>query len=316
MSPLYSIIIPIYNSGSLIENAIKSLDDLLTKRKDFEIIFVDDGSNKDDLSLKIVDDYLKKTPSARCIHKKNEGCGTARNYGVKEASGEWVVFLDSDDYLQPDSFEVFENILSKEQTDVVLFGFREVNDEQLFSSSVLDSKYSIYNNVDINKAFLKRTIVPLLPGTFFRRKFLIDNNLWQQNVKWSEDQLFMWSVFNVVEKVVVSNYVNYNYLQNVSSSIMGSTNVDRMLTTIDYFSDLTKRMKNQKIAPFVLPRWLLGCAHSLAKRSDYLDFVSFLEKTNYKKWLRKLLSFPSFKTRIISFVGLLSKKVFYKLMGR
>lgn len=315
MEPLFSIIIPFYNPGEIIKYAINCLDSIDYSKNDIEVIFVDDGTNSNDISLKIVDEYLLKNHFSKCVHKVNGGLGDARNYGVSHSSGKWIVFLDCDDYLQPSTFEVFKHISEVEDFNVLLFGFRTVDNSQLFINSELNLKYRALDNKQINDAFLKRSIVSLLPGSIFKKDFLIENNIWEPKIKWSEDQYFMWKVFNQAEKVVLSSFVNYNYLQNVNGSIMKSTNVDEMLKSFNQFNILSTEMKNKKIANLLVPRWCLGCCHVLSARSDYDSFSFFLKQTYYKKWIKKLLKFPSIKVKILAFIGLISKKLLFKLMG-
>ncbi|MCI6329404.1 MAG: glycosyltransferase family 2 protein [Erysipelotrichaceae bacterium] len=315
MEPLFSIIIPFYNPGDTINNAIRCLESIDCSNENIEIIFVDDGTNPDDPSLKIVNDYLLKNYFCRCVHKENGGLGDARNYGAIHAKGKWLIFLDCDDYLQPETIDVFKHIMNLESFDVLMFGFREVDLNSLSVKSELNYKYHVLSNSQINNAFLKRSIVSLLPGTIFKKEFLINNDIWEPKIKWSEDQYFMWEVFNKAERVVVSSYVNYNYLQNVAGSIMNSTSVEEMLKSYIEFESLSSKMNNIKIADLLVPRWALGCCHVLSARSDYESFVLFLNKTHYKIWIKKLLKFPSLKVRVLAFIGLISKRIFFKIMG-
>ena len=315
MEPLFSIIIPFYNPGEIINHAINCLDSIDYSKNDIEVIFVDDGTNPNDVSLTIVDKYLIKNHFCKCFHKVNGGLGDARNYGVSHSKGQWIVFLDCDDYLQPSTFEAFKHMSELKDCNVFLFAFRTVDNSQLFIKSNLNLEYRVLNNKQINDAFLKRSIVSLLPGSIFKKQFLIENNIWEPIIKWSEDQYFMWKVFNQAENVVVSSFINYNYLQNVNGSIMKSTSVDEMLKSFNQFKNLSTEMKNKKIGNLLVPRWCLGCCHVLSARSDYDSFNLFLRETHYKTWIKKLLKFPSIKVKILAFIGLISKKLLFKVMG-
>ena len=101
-----TVIIPVYNAEQYIERAVKSLLDQTTK--EIEIILVDDGSK--DASGKICDKY-KQLENVKVIHKENGGACTARNIGLANASGKYVSFVDSDDFMDTDAYEKIINIL-------------------------------------------------------------------------------------------------------------------------------------------------------------------------------------------------------------
>lgn len=96
--PLISVIVPVYNVKTLLPRCINSL--LSQKFTDYELLLIDDGST--DGSGDICDEYGKKDSRIKVIHKQNEGVSKTRNRGIDEARGEWITFVDSDDYITPD----------------------------------------------------------------------------------------------------------------------------------------------------------------------------------------------------------------------
>ena len=112
-----SVIIPVYNVSEFLEEAISSLlDQTFT---DFELICVNDGSK--DNSLEILNDFAKKDSRVIVIDKENGGCGSARNRGLDEATGEYIYFFDPDDYILPNAFEELYNNITSNQSDLVIF---------------------------------------------------------------------------------------------------------------------------------------------------------------------------------------------------
>ena len=111
-----SVIIPIYNSEEYIEQGIQSV--LNQSNIEVELILVNDGST--DGSAGIIDEYAKKYDSVKAIHQENAGVGAARNRGIREATGEYIAYLDSDDFYEP---EVLSELIEKcrEQELDVLF---------------------------------------------------------------------------------------------------------------------------------------------------------------------------------------------------
>lgn len=114
--PKVSVIVPVYNVEKYVEKCLKSL--VNQTLQDIEIIVVDDGS-KDD-SKKIVDRFIKKYPSKlKYLHKENGGLSSARNFGIPYAKGEYIAFLDSDDYVETTMYEEMYNLAKKEDADMV-----------------------------------------------------------------------------------------------------------------------------------------------------------------------------------------------------
>ena len=114
--PKVSVIVPVYNVEKYVEKCIKSLVDQTLQ--EIEIIAVDDGS-KDD-SKNIIDKYIKKYPDkVKYLYKENGGLSSARNFGIPYANGEYIAFLDSDDYVEPTMYEEMYNLAKKEDADMV-----------------------------------------------------------------------------------------------------------------------------------------------------------------------------------------------------
>ena len=114
--PKVSVIVPVYNVEKYVEKCIKSLVDQTLQ--EIEIIAVDDGSK--DGSKSIVDNYIKKYPDKiKYLYKENGGLSSARNFGIPYANGEYIAFLDSDDYVEPTMYEEMYNLAKKEDADMV-----------------------------------------------------------------------------------------------------------------------------------------------------------------------------------------------------
>ncbi len=117
LKPKISVIIPVYNVENYLRECVDSV--LNQTFSDYEIILVDDGST--DISGKICDKYAVKDDRVNVIHKKNGGLSNARNVGLKKAVGEYIYFLDSDDYIKTDALEKLYNTAISEKADVVFF---------------------------------------------------------------------------------------------------------------------------------------------------------------------------------------------------
>ena len=131
-----SIIIPVYNTRVKLH---RCLDSILTQSyQNFECIIIDDGSTDD--SAAIIDEYVNKDSRFKAVHKKNGGVSSARNYGLNIAKGEWIVFVDSDDYLLPDHISSMIASIS-DDVDLVMTGFRFLHPDKMNEHGYSERRY-------------------------------------------------------------------------------------------------------------------------------------------------------------------------------
>ncbi|MFQ8813155.1 MAG: glycosyltransferase family 2 protein [Gallintestinimicrobium sp.] len=120
LSPLVSIIVPVYNVERYIKRCVDSLQGQTLQN--IEIILVDDGSK--DNSGRLCDEFAQQDPRIHVIHKQNAGQGLARNDGLNIAKGRYVLFIDSDDFIEPDTCEMLSDRMEREQADLCSFGYQ------------------------------------------------------------------------------------------------------------------------------------------------------------------------------------------------
>ncbi|MFI3241966.1 MAG: glycosyltransferase [Alphaproteobacteria bacterium] len=168
--PKISIIIPIYNVEKYLSRCLKSV--IAQSFIDFEAICVNDGSQ--DNSEEIVKNYAKKDKRIKIITQENLGLSMARNNGIKKAKGEYIYFLDSDDFIHPQLLEICYNYALKHKVDLVEFDFFKNKNEE----------YSLENIKKINSSKLKykKTNNPIFLGTY-NEKFKISFNVWSKLYK-------------------------------------------------------------------------------------------------------------------------------------
>lgn len=176
--PKVSVIIPVYNVEKYIK---KCLDSLVNQTlEDIEIIVVNDGSP--DNSQKIIDDYVKKYPSkVKSYIKENGGQGSARNYGVKCATGEYIGFVDSDDYVDKNMYKIMYQKAISTKSDIVCCNHFEVIGEKL-----IEKRY--YNDIISDNGFTKYILgFPCPWNKLIRRDLIINNNWFFPEKIWYED---------------------------------------------------------------------------------------------------------------------------------
>lgn len=218
-----SLIIPVYNAESYLRKCIDSVFNQVYVPD--QIILVDDGSTDD--SPKICDDYANDNSIVEVIHKKNEGLGFARNTGLEAAWGDYVAFLDSDDYLDADFFTVMKSAVNNGTVDLVKSGYRRISKEgKVFYVRSYESD-EIFCNKEIKTSFIPRTLGSLprehdsiemgVTCSLIKRKCIMSIRFPSEKEYISEDLIFNMQLFENVNIAKVLHYVGYNYLENTSS---------------------------------------------------------------------------------------------------
>lgn len=244
-TPKYSFIIPIYNVEKYLYQCIDSI--INQSYKNFEIILVNDGST--DCSKEICEKYKKQYKNIILINKKNNGQASARNDGIKVATGEFIVFVDSDDYLCDSNFLNKVNKIINAETKVVIYGYKKVyeNSPKVYSKApFVDNKTSplLYDLIEQNyyKGCPWDKIV--------QKKLIIDNNLFFPEGKLSEDIEWAGKLLNLLndENIIVLNENPYCYLQRNGSTTKTISN-SHLKDIIDIFEELInlKNIKNKKL---------------------------------------------------------------------
>lgn len=211
-----SVIVPVYNVEKYLENCLNSI--INQTYKNLEIILVNDGSL--DNSGTICDDYAKRDSRIKVIHQKNCGVSAAKNNGLKEATGELISFIDSDDTIEPNFYEILYNSLIKTNSDIALVGYKVVNEKgKLILDSILKSglkkdEMVIFEGDDIIKELmLQKTINNFGWCKLFKKDVLCN---FKEGVTY-EDIVFSVKVMMNAKKVVYTNTSVYNYLKRAKS---------------------------------------------------------------------------------------------------
>lgn len=217
--PKLSIIIPVYNVEKYLPKCLGSI--LEQPFKDLEVICVNDGSTDD--SLDVLQKIKKNDDRVVIIDKKNEGSGIARNIGLSTAQGEYVYFIDSDDWLEGD---VLAKIIAKAdelQTDILVFGglsyYNGKGQNGAYSKNKLPKKYfrKVVSAKDIKKDIFK------FPSTawtkLYRRSFLIKNEIKFQNIRAGQDQLPFFHSMITADRIAILPENIYCYQKNREGSV-------------------------------------------------------------------------------------------------
>lgn len=213
--PLISIIVPVYKVEDYLDRCIQSIVSQTYPK--LEIILVDDGSP--DTSPQICDEWAKKDPRIIVIHKKNEGVTKARKTGVQKATGEYIGFVDSDDCIDEDMYEVLLNLILKYDADISHCGFQMEFPDGHINKFYGTDKIVIQNNFDGQKDLLEgKFIEPTLSNKLYK-KSLFENLAYNEDIKINEDLMINFLLFQKSNKSVFYDVCKYHYMiRNNSAS--------------------------------------------------------------------------------------------------
>lgn len=239
-----SVIVPVYNVELYLSECLDSI--LKQKYDNFELILVDDGST--DNSGIICDEYCKKNSKVKVIHKANEGPGAARNSGLKISNGEYVCFIDSDDYISDDYLKILYENAVRFNADVSQCGFISSTENEIFASTKLNIP------VKRNKKYLFDLLTKINSGYDNVSLTVIWNKLIRREIAkkisfpagiWHEDEFYITQLVDKLQ-VFIETPTQLYFYRHRPDSITGeeSSSDPRHLAIIDAFKARTVLFKN------------------------------------------------------------------------
>jgi glycosyltransferase involved in cell wall biosynthesis len=298
-TPKVSLIIPVYNVEKYLKQCLDSV--VNQTLKDIEIICVNDGSP--DNSLNILREYEKKDKRIIIIDQKNQGLGAARNAGFSICKGEYIYFLDSDDWLELDALEELYSKAKLCNADIVLFGAK-IFDEQtkkiqkvdwIFRADMLSNRDTFcYKDMSDN---LFQVSQPGMPFKLFNKKLWKSNNIRFQNIKFEDVYPYLLSM-SLATNITYINKPFYNYRKNVSSSIT-SNKTSFVNDIFEAFNEAKKELERRNLFYFVEKSFYRRYLDSLtwilrgfteSQVSDKELFIELCKKNLPKEYFVQLLS--------------------------
>lgn len=268
----YSVIIPVYNVEKYINRCVKSI--LSQRYNNLEIILIDNGST--DRSGSICDSYANEYANIFVYHIENHGVGSARNFGLSKARGEFIYFVDSDDYLVGNLFAEFEDKLTPD-LDLLVFSYYNSFEQEMIEKNrtkkILPYNGS-YDKYDFSKIFKDLFLSDMLYtvwNKFYRREFLIENNISFEKYELGEDVRFNLNAYRNVNKVYLSQDSYYVYVIGRKGSAMSSYNPKRLqyqLQELKLVDSLLKdwNIDSSNLDNTVKARILMSNIHNISKQ--------------------------------------------------
>lgn len=295
-----TIIVPCYNAQNYLHRCI---DSILTQNYiDFELLLVDDGST--DNSGTICDEFAKYDKRVRVFHKKNGGVSLARNLGLDNSLGEYIMFVDSDDYMLPGMLEVMLSTLESKKADLVVCGTTETGGG--YWRPIADVDYSI-NQLKENFVSLLHTELLSPPWNKIYKKEIIGSNRFCEDISFGEDLLFNIQYLEKCENIsLIKESPFYHEKENENSLVVKFNrnrlfDIEKVWVVVDRFSEDKEGLYSKYLRDLtVYVRQLLTTKqYSWLEKKNILDewssvaLIKSLNLFNYKiyylNWVLLLL---------------------------
>lgn len=281
MNHLVSIIIPIYNVEEYIRKCVTSV--IEQSYRNLEIILIDDGTP--DHSMERIQDLVEGDGRIKVFQKENGGLSDARNYGLKYVTGDYVFFLDSDDYLTIDAIEVLLRLAGRNEADVVIGEFENVvSDDEIIVSlnseeAVNLDKKSIFRMLyDRNKATVMTTSWGILYQTH------LFNQLRFPFGKLHEDEFTTYKVYLEAQQIVYTSRPIYLYRQRVGS-ITANKTARNYLDLIEALKEREALLQSHKInSDETIARLMILELELLRDYSDQLEHPELIKQDLKNNW--------------------------------
>lgn len=257
MEDLISIIIPVYNVDEYLDKCLKSV--INQTYKNIEIILINDGST--DNSLNICKLYEKRYRNILLIDKKNEGVSIARNVGINMAKGEYITFVDSDDWIEKDYTEVLYRELKKDDFDLIISNGIVFNDLKIVESNKINENIQFTSEEAIKELLLEKRISSSCWGNIYKKN-IINKIKFDSNMRIAEDMKFMVEVIERCTKIKVIKDEKYHYYLRKNSAVRSGFN-DKWYDELNYCEVLIHKYKNSSLKNYAVKRFMrvnLFCA--------------------------------------------------------
>lgn len=292
----FSLIVPVYNVEKYLDKCLSSI--FLNTFKDFEVVIVNDGTT--DNSEEIINKYLKKYKNITYIKQKNKGLSSARNEGVKKAKGDYLLFIDSDDYIEKDMLETLNNNLN-DNPDLLRYQLREI-----YSDKVVDYTefgFETMVGMDAFSKIIKYKYIEVAVLYTYKRSFFLENNFLFKNEIYHEDFALIPIIIARAQSVKSIDYIGYNYLQR-NNSIMNNNDYDKMIKKMDdsisAYEDaisVLNKIENSNVVQHFYANSIIDKYNSLPKniKKEYknklkvLKVFDYLMSNNLKRKIKKII---------------------------
>lgn len=217
MEDLISIIIPVYNAEPFLQRCMESIK--MQTYQHFEVLFIDDGSA--DLSGQICDGYAKTDHRVRVVHQRNQGVSMARNRGLAEAGGQYIAFIDADDYIKSDYLEVLYRDITEIGADIACCNYMEFDRDEIYRVNRENHKLKVSgcgNGIRYYFDMLGKDSTPgVVWGKLIKSPFA-KRHAFMKGQDFGEDTIYMFELFSEDPVIFLDDYTGYYYNRRTDSA--------------------------------------------------------------------------------------------------
>lgn len=279
-NPKVSIIIPAYNIAPYLERCLESVR--CQTFKNLQIIIIDDGST--DQTGLIADAFAERDKRFHVIHKENRGVSAARKTGLEQVDGEYIGFVDGDDYIEPEMYEKLVGLAVEYDADIAHCGYQMVFPDRvdMYHGTKQLKVQDTYTGV---KDLLEGTLIePGLVNKIYRHK-LFEDVKYDENIVINEDLLLNYFLFHRAEKAVFIDIPYYYYMVRKNSATTSDWNEHKLLDPICVLEIMYKEENDEGLKKIIGNRYIYQLVKLLILRSNKQE----LELPKYQKEFRKKL---------------------------
>ncbi|MEC2056056.1 glycosyltransferase [Peribacillus psychrosaccharolyticus] len=289
MSIKVSVIIPVYNAEKYLSQCVESL--LAQTLNECEFVFVNDGSS--DCSGELLESYNKIDPRIFLIHQQNQGVSIARNNGLQKASGEYIGFVDADDYIEKDMYEILYTSAKQHDCDVVISNF-----ESEIEGHKVITKYPFPIDIILNREYVEHELLPYFIKSdnlnsacnkIYKNNVIKENNVYfPERVPLGEDGMFNMQFFCKAANIKYLDFTGYHYREVKGSATRNISESDYFKRALEVynlqlpenFTGKIDQVKIWKLKSIKLVNSVLSYLHVYF--TPYQD-VSFIKRYKYVK---------------------------------
>ncbi|MBQ4323494.1 MAG: glycosyltransferase [Clostridia bacterium] len=307
-----SVVVPVYNGSRFVPGIIDCLDQ--QTMTSFEVVFVNDGSQDDTIS--VLDGLMKEAYSfpIKVIHQENRGVSAARNAGLRASIGDYICFVDVDDMISADYLEVLCQTLQSAGVRVAVGNITR----DMADLSPAEAEVQEYSSVEFLREFLYRGIRFSVCACMFARECFEEKNLsFPEGFRYSEDVYLLWQLFASEERIAEIKRKIYYYYDNPASAMNKGLDLERMDAIV-----LMKKLEGilAEAAPEFSPefnRYAVARHHwsilwqAAIRLPSFKAFCEYCRHFEMRKELRKLLDYPEKRISLSSAMYIFSPRLYY-----
>ena len=269
-----SIIVPVYNVENYLHQSLESI--INQSYKNIEIICINDGST--DNSLMILKEYEKKDKRIKVISQNNKGLAATKNVGMKVATGDYITFVDSDDFIDLNVYEKCIESIIKYKPDIVIYQilFENSKDQRIIESKIyINDSLSAINNFKVFPSSCNKVF----------KKTLLENVYFIEDIKYAEDLLFRDMIFPKAKIIVLVPKISYHYrnirIGSLENTLKTKTKINALLKGAKYLFNYYKQNKYYEFMEYIFEKWIRNIYNSIKslKKTDskYIYSIQVLD---------------------------------------